>query len=335
MRIAIVGGIPNPIGGVTTFISRLISTEKSIKFLFDLYPSKTKRLPRTYSDSYICSRYKALTLAKLFLFCTRARVDVVHFNFSSPRSFLLLLFLPKRSSVKWYITLHHGDLGQPISFTRILVARKLDGFLSLNPRQEAWYKKSFPRVTVINSSSYVKPSPPLPSTFISSEIASLKANYKRLFVCSGYPKEIYNHLLTIELMSFFPNDVLVCCLYGTGELDEAIVNASQCHNNVFIVRSLSEDDFNFTLLSADLYLRLNTEDSFGIAVADAINFETLCVCTDVCPRYPGAFLVSLPLSLEDVASAINSALKGQGLITKTIISEFNYDFLMLETKKAQ
>ena len=49
----IIGGIPNPIGGVTTFLSRLIKAySQYVVMLLDLYPSEDKKIPKNFSGHY-------------------------------------------------------------------------------------------------------------------------------------------------------------------------------------------------------------------------------------------------------------------------------------------
>lgn len=67
-KIAVVGGLPEPIGGITTFIKRLIKKEKCVHWLFDLYPSKSKSVPKEFLGNYICHKQKTITLVRLFFF---------------------------------------------------------------------------------------------------------------------------------------------------------------------------------------------------------------------------------------------------------------------------
>ena len=46
-KIIIVGGIPNPIGGVTSFIYRL-ADRNMVDCVIDIYPSSIKRVPDNY-----------------------------------------------------------------------------------------------------------------------------------------------------------------------------------------------------------------------------------------------------------------------------------------------
>lgn len=307
-KVAVVGGIPDPIGGVTTFIRRVIIRERAVRWLFDLYPSASKRLPVEYGGEYYCSRRKLLTILRLWFFCLSGRADVIHFNFSTPRSLILLLLLPKRGT-RWALTLHHGDLGDEVKpWVKWVLSSRVDFILALNERHSNWYSGVVSIDKIIQSSSYVPPQQPKPSIEVSTMVSDLKSKFKNIFVCSGFPARIYNHLLAIELMREHKDSVLVCCLYGCGPLRNEIKKSAGLVGNAIVVESLNEDDFNYLLSRSDLYLRLNTEDSFGIAVADAVNFGVKVVATKVCKRYPGAVLISDLPTLDEVGEAVSSIL---------------------------
>jgi len=327
--IAVVGGIPNPIGGVTTFVRRVISRERAVRWVFDLYPSGKKQLPNEYDGKYYCSKSKFLTVARLWFFCLAGRCDIVHFNFSTPRSLILLMFLPKRR-MKWALTLHHGDLGLKVkTWAKWVLSTRVDYALALNERQREWYLRSIPSGRITISSPYVRPSTPHPTLDFYKEIHRLKSKHSKIFVCSGYPTKIYNHSIAIDLMKNRPRDLLVCCLYGVGGQMGAIRKQASENGNVIIFDLLDEENFNFLLAESDVYLRLNSEDSFGIAVADSLNLGSKCISTDVCPRYQGSVLIPIPKNSEEIECAIND-LFSNGLefrVSTVKIIDFTYSNL--------
>ncbi|UZE07938.1 glycosyltransferase [Pseudomonas corrugata] len=304
-EIVVVGGLPSPIGGVTTFISRLVRVDNSVGVLFDLYPSRNKQLPEDYVGDYIYSKFKFITLLKLFLFSAVRREINVHFNFSTPRSLILLKWLPKRRST-WALTLHHGDLGEAAPWMVDVFKKKVDVALPLNLTQERWYSNLNAK-KIVCSSSYLPASKPRCDYELQAEIGNYKARYERILVCSGYPTKIYNHEKAFQLMSKRPKDLLICCIYGPGELRNRL-KAMAHGQNIVVKDSLSEERFNYLLNASDLYIRLNSEDSFGIAVADAINFGVRVVATDVCIRYPGAVTVSSEVQISDLNNIVQRTL---------------------------
>ena len=51
MKRIVVGGIPNPIGGVTSFISRLVDNNL-VSEIIDIYPSSNKSLSRYFTGEF-------------------------------------------------------------------------------------------------------------------------------------------------------------------------------------------------------------------------------------------------------------------------------------------
>lgn len=324
--IAIVGGIPHPIGGVTTFIRRVIRCSPNVSVLFDLYPSVKKNIPTEFFGNYICNKRKLLTILSLFKFCLFGRDDVIHFNFSTPKSLLLLLFLPKKDSI-WLLTLHHGELKfDRHKFIKKLALKKINFALSLNLKQRTWYETCLASKQIIDSTSYVQPSKPLPDLKFIERTKKIRDAGEKILICSGYPNDIYNLVMIVKMMAIRPNDVLVCCLYGVGPLLSEIRQLAKNLNNVYLFESLSEDEFNYLLYSSDLYLRINTLDSFGISVADAVHMGIGCISTNVCPRYPGTWLISPPKDMYQINQYIDSFFGSKDNMKLSVdsFSEFSY-----------
>ena len=309
----VVGGIPNPIGGVTTFIKRLVQTEGSISHLVDLYPSKGKVVPAEYSGVYVYSERKMISLLRLALLCIRGK-GRFFFNFSTPKSLLLLLLLPKRNS-RWFVMLHHGNLnaGKYGAVARWVLSRKVDVVLAMNARQVSWYEQFVEKEKIKIASSYVPPGPSAGLTApeeLKVTIHNIRSKFDNLFVCSGYPTSIYRHLLAIDLMRLRKADFLFCCLYGEGEEVSEIRQLASTMDNVMVFERLGEDQFNFILRSSDLYLRLNLEDSLGVAVGDAVNFGVKCLATNVCKRYKGAALLEPSVAVDTLNNVVDDVLSG-------------------------
>ena len=308
----VVGGIPNPIGGITTFIKRLVQTERSISHLVDLYPSKGKVVPAEYSGVYVYSERKIKSLLRLALLCIRGE-GRFFFNFSTPKSLLLLLLLPKRNS-KWFVMLHHGNLnaGKYGAVARWVLSRKVDVVLAMNARQVSWYEQFVEKEKIKIASSYVPPAPGaglIAPEELKVTVHNIRSKFNNLFVCSGYPTSIYRHLLAIDLMRLRKSDFLFCCLYGDGEEVNEIRQLASMMDNVMIFEMLGEDEFNFVLRSSDLYIRLNLEDSLGVAVGDAVNFGVKCLATNVCKRYKGAALVEVDMAVDVLDAFVDKVLK--------------------------
>lgn len=326
-RVAVVGGIPNPIGGVTTFIKRLVRVEKSVSHLFDLYPSESKNIPYEYSGKYYCDSFKFITIFRLFCFCLLWR-DVIHFNFSTPKSLVLLALLPK-FKCKWIIMLHHGDLGRVNPILKNILLRKIDVALALNKKQKNWYSEIMQDSKIKITTSYVKPLVPNKKVPISVDLDFIRTRYKKILVCSGYPTSIYNHLLALDLMIRRSEDYLFICLYGQGDLYQEIIDKASALKNVHILEFMPEDEFNYLLYNCDLYLRLNSEDSFGVAVADAVRFGTHCLATNVCQRYQGAFIINLPRDVDELSNSVDAVLMNKPCLKVQMLISKEFDYKSL------
>lgn len=324
--IAVVGGIPEPVGGVTTFLSRLIQADQRVEALYDLYPSQNKKLPTNYSGEYIYFHSKWMTLAKLWIDCFFSKRRIFHFNFSTPRALSLLFFLPKFKS-KWIVTLHHGNLNSSMSWVeRRVLTRKIDFACYLGKRQAEWYGKYIGEEKMIASSSYVPAVLCEPEVEVKRNIENLRERFSTIYVCSGYPRKLYNHEMAVEFIVTQPNAALICCIYGDGSEKERLKELSLKVGNFILFDSLLEGDFNYILASSDFYLRLNSEDSFGIAVADAVNFGVTTIATNVCDRYAGAVLIDTPQSGDCLKQVIEDLARDPGAFQKSHGTQRKFEY---------
>ncbi|MFL1612658.1 glycosyltransferase [Acinetobacter baumannii] len=282
----IIGGIPNPIGGVTTFLSRLIKAySQYIVMLLDLYPSEDKRIPKNFSGHYKLAKNKIIAIFLVFLAQLKYRNKNFFFNFSSGNSLVFFIFLPKINN-EWSLMLHHGHLTSRLpKFLLKFILNKFDTIYTLSARQADFYKSINPQYSLISESSYV------PASLVDiDESEKLPLNIVtdsklKVVVGSGFPRALYQHHLLIELINKNQNAYLFLFLYGEGELKHQLLNLNHPRIKVFIDKE--EDIFNYYLSNADLYVRPTLEDSFGIACADAIEFGVPVIASDVCKRYSG------------------------------------------------
>lgn len=290
---AIIGGIPHPIGGVTTFILRLVSQEKKIADeVIDLYPDKNKmNLPGDIKHSI--APKGQLRFVWLFFKLLFGNYSLLHFNFSTSRSFQILKYLPKKKS-RWVLTLHNGK-----PFSKKSNQAKYEG--SLN---------KFDEILVLSESQkedYIELGVNLQKlTRVTSYIRPVKVNTERLKTCfnsffdkfskvvfvSGYPTKIYRHDWAIKLAKEFQDIGFCFCLYGSDSdsLKSTLETEIGNLDNGLLTGVLSAVDFQQVLFQSHLYIRPNSVDSFGIVVADAINLGVLTLASNVCDRFEGAHL---------------------------------------------
>lgn len=216
----IIGGIPNPIGGVTTFLSRLIKAySQYVVMLLDLYPSEDKKIPKNFSGHYKLAKNKIVAIFLVFLAQLKYRNKDFFFNFSSGNSLVFFIFLPKINN-EWSLMLHHGHLSSKLPrFIIKNILMRFDRIYALNQRQEEFYRGFKSDLNIIQETSYV------PATLVDIEkvekevlLDKINQGYK-ILVGSGFPRPLYQHHLLIDLVSRNENLFLFLFLYGEGELE--------------------------------------------------------------------------------------------------------------------
>lgn len=334
LKILVVGGIPNPIGGVTTFIYRLLENNIAIRAI-DIYPSCEKKIPKNFIGELVFCR-SFINFYSLFVFSKKIvdQIDSVHFNFSTPSSLPFLFLLPKRHCT-FYLMLHHGTLKSPYpKLINKLLLSKFDKIYSISEEQDNFYKKNIGNLKkVFRKKSYL----PVFKSSLNSQNNEIKKilgemkTLKEICIISGYCQKIYNHHWVIDLFSSIEQERgLLVFLYGS--FDEEYYNSlrskvNDLHRIKFFI-NIDQESFNFALSHADIYLRPNLKDSFGIAVADAVSFGVKVLASDVCDRYPGSYLFT-PSSYENfVDSYLNMTKNPSNISTskfKKDIFHFSYE----------
>lgn len=298
-NLVLVGTLPNPIGGVSSFCYRLCEKDQGsvIDELIDPYfdaEKVTLKSRITVTSKKGCYSNKWVWLFRALIKKNR---DVIHFNFSSSRALLFLAILPKRRN-KWLLTLHNGNLKLPSQWVLRRISRyslgKMDIIFSLCEKHNQYYKKNHVSCSKVRkTSSYIYQA--IEPQHLDSELLSkwrkCSRGYKRRYIASGYPVKIYNHLETLKIFKGRPECFLTMCLYGPDA--EGLLKELLKYNqepNIYIYTDMNQTTFNQILSESDVYLRPNEVDSFGIVVADAINMGLTVIASDACERYSGALV---------------------------------------------
>lgn len=329
--ITVIGGIPQPIGGVTTFIGRLAS-HNMISEIIDIYPSTHKKSPPHYVGKCLFLKGKLNLLWHFWLFRSPPphANGWVHFNFSTMKGALIALLLPKKNE-RWCITLHHGTIKSVISpaLTRFAL-RRFDKIYSLGNQNKFYYSLNIEPRKLIATTSYLPPiiSEP-PASAKHREICAFLTG-KHSYICSGYPEDYYNHTWCINYVRNNSNSVLAIFLYGQGQQEAEIQKAAADCDRVKIFYDVDEDTFNYALRLCTAYLRPTSRDSFGIAVADAVELGTVAIASNVCRRHPGAYEadISTYLKFESLLTSFekNGEISG-GKKSNYPIRKFSYESL--------
>jgi glycosyltransferase involved in cell wall biosynthesis len=301
----IIGGTPEPIGGVTTMVYRLCHYfSEDIAVLYDLYPRSIKWAPGSVSHE-VRPVGKFRTLVWLWRRRERIATSKVYFHFSRTRGLLLLAVLRKRRGTMWIVTLHHGELEAPANpgrfFQRLLtriVAPKIDRFGVIGEKQDKFYEScgigANRRIAITPYLPYVDPPaehrPDLGA--LRERLLSFKGD-RDLIAASGYATALYRHDWVVNYLNTTKHDVCVAiCLYGPNRSEMVRRLNEMCTrpDRLLLFEGLSPDEFQEVLKRSTLYVRPTETDSFGIAVAEALALGKTVVASDACPRPDGAFL---------------------------------------------
>jgi hypothetical protein len=328
--IILVGGFPKPIGGVTTFVRRLAATDQRIEEVVDMFFGKEKERPASYSGKYHALNSKWRGFGYLFFkILLLWRNKYVHFNFSNLTSLAFFLFLPKVST-KWILMLHNGVFENrlPDFLVRHLL-RRFDCIVCMSDAQyDDYCLHGVPDSKIIRASSYIPPVCSKPDKVFQLDIDSYFSR-KPTFIASGYPARFYNLEWCMRFVASRTEYQLALFVYGDGPEKIEIQNQQFKCENVRVYWDQKEDNFNYALSRAACYLRPTMIDSFGIAVADSVNYGVPVLASDVCPRYQGAetFSITTYESFENaLVDLLDDKRGGVGAASAPIVP-FSYDLI--------
>lgn len=321
-RIVVFGALPPPIGGVTTFLSRLIEANYSrVEIFYDFSGEagdKASKKVRVISGSRLVRLLKVSLLIIWHGLRRKAFLNV------SRISGALLATPAVLFGVRPTIMFHHGDLAEEF-VTMPLVVRKIVRFtlgrsrlmLVSEPqyRDIKWLMRA--NADVVVTKSYIMPR---------NDLEELPK--ENTFVTSGVCKRFNRFDLLISAMEDYPDYKLKIFIYGHGESSyiEEISRLARSKDNITIVADSSERDFNDALREAFCYVRVADRDSMGIAVRDALMFKCICIATDVCPR-PSQCLLYAPSDLEGLKCQMLKAINMDARSTDLAPDEFEWSLI--------
>lgn len=301
-RLVLIGPLPPPHGGVSTFLERLaLAAPRAIRIILD---TGTGEDPRHRDLDIEVRQLPAGPVAAWLALREHMRDvrddDVVVLNVSHPQG--ILRYLPVLTADRHAaVVLHHGTpsaraglLGKAVELlTERLFRHSVDLVVCLTDSQAEFVRESYgvPEGSIRYSSSYVPVDMVLDDRL---PPPSRPANIR--VVASGEPRT-YHHfdeLLEVWRESGFGDQAeLVICLYGPEnvELESTLDAMASETSSVTVHRELDAWGFLEVLRAGDVYVRNASIDAFGIAVADAIRLGLEVVATDVCERYPGCRLI--------------------------------------------
>ncbi|HCH6133934.1 TPA: glycosyltransferase [Vibrio parahaemolyticus] len=331
-KIQIVGAIPDPIGGVSTFIYRLsymLSKTDINHSIIDLYPSDKKlKIP---SRMYVAPRkflFSRVSFLKRKI--SKSPDNIVFYNFSSIKSLFIFVFIKKHEE-HWVLMLHNGDLHFSKKMTILwkyiyrLIVKKIDKVLYISERQRDFYLKELKldSDTLESVKSYIPA-----SVVCEKEETELCKGLKNIILANGYIKSLYNFEFLIKLARKYQDYNIVIVTYGEAEpgYHDYIMNLCDGLDNIHFLEQVSPVAFVSLLSRSCLYARPNHIDSFGIAVADAISLGVPVVASNVCERTRGAIIFD-PNDFDDFLVAFEKALCRESTKAVTSIANVQKEFI--------
>ena len=215
--VTIIGGLPKPIGGVTTFVRRLVCSEpRRFAAIVDFYSVPDKDIPPVFLGDYYA--FSKIGFFVRFCFFSAWRNRNCFFNFS--RTFSLLFFLLwRKGEGECRLLLHHGDLQSRLpKFVLCKIFRKFDVIYYLNESQKQFYDEVGVGLNLVETKSYVPPRLLAPIDEVVELVSNFRSRYEFVYVCSGFPRDYYNLRWCIEAVSAYSDSCLLVFLYGDGEL---------------------------------------------------------------------------------------------------------------------
>lgn len=335
MKIYIVGGFPSPVGGVTNFLYRFsLHFNKHVQAVFDLYPSDDKKIVDGV-EYFLRPGSRMRSLFWLISHISKIKSGTIYFNFSSPKALIILTLLPKRKTVKWALTLHHGELeeswlGIPIFFrwASKFALLRIDRVGALGSRQRCFFDTlGVSNSRLYNISSY------LPFVEVGSvnddevenSIGKYKEQFSKIVVASGYPTALYRHDWVLDYFrdtAITRGAGLVLCLYGgdsEGLLAEYRERTSKMENVIYF-EGLSPNFFHKVLAGSDVYVRPTLKDSYGVAVAEAIDLGLTVIASNACERANGAYTFDR-FDKRQFFELLDDALAGRIVSQNTILND--------------
>lgn len=314
----IFGTVPEPVGGVSVFLQRLIqSGQVTIAGLLDPYFGSGKvtlAIPhwRPKKRGYF---HRLLTMMKLFYL----RDQKLFINGSRADSVLMLHpFLLFRSAEK-SLLLHHGDLHRSIKSSCIkslLVKCVLRGYAQifcLSENQRQFYISSGvdeTRLILVNSYigvSAVQSASGMTDKSAQPDYENMSAQAReaidwvshtksKVIIGSGYAEAFYNHEWVLDSLqqdnhSIFRDARYILCCYGPEtEYLQHLRNRFSTVSNAKLCFGLLPEEFNAVLSRSSIYVRPTSIDSFGIAIHDALAWGLQVIASDACERPAGTLV---------------------------------------------
>ena len=294
----IVGPYPPPYGGVSVHIARMLPFLKSSKISYILYDQYSTNL----DSKKIIATNKSMAWWLGYLF--RSKPKVIHIHQFSFFIFIYAFILSLSSKSKVIVSVHNenilnkGNLYKFFATFFVKVSRRCDYIIVSEKVFSALQSKHCINIRYLPA--YVPPSN-VEHKKLPSENAKPIVLFNAWKLNNSLSK-VYGFDLLAKLAVHF-RDYNFYCFVGD-EVSAKFVDDYVSENKISNINSIACENLIDYLSCADLFLRLNREDAYGVSVKEALDLGVSVIASDVCTRAKGARLFSSG-SVQSLIHTIN------------------------------
>lgn len=300
-QLLIIGGYPPPYGGVTVHIKRFHEyCQKNDVRLTILTQFGTANHPDVIS-------LRGNKLRKLFHLIRLARSfngKIIHVHSSRLNNLIWggwLIHWFGKSKIR-VLSNHSGNfkIGTSKSIRNVLINKFIKKFhfiVCMNENQQHMFNKILEiplnRLPIIPS--YI---PMVNTSFSGSKktqllIEKVQRKVRYLIVTTGYLEKYYGYDLLIEAVNELEMDIGVLFIFYTTsdkQYQRDLLPKINGNSNMWYLENIPSNDMLYLVKEADVLVRANSADTYGMVIGDAMQLGTPAVASDVCPRHPGTIL---------------------------------------------
>lgn len=284
--LAIIGPYPPPYGGVSVHIQRIAKILKSHNLsyiVYDQYGTEDK-------SNHVLPTEKKISW--WFSFLLQKSSKIVHFHQFSFLVFIYAFFYSFLHDAKIYITIHNEDILNHsfwkrwfavflLKYTRnctvIVVSKKLHSLLSKTRV-----------IRIYHIPAYVPPVVTSPKFLDGQKNSNKKAFFFNAWRLNDSESTIYGFDLLLKLANEYNNANFYCFVSDPKSAD--FVNRKSKSLNLSNIKTIVGESLVDYLHEADLFLRLNREDAYGVSIKESLDLGVPVIASDACTRPLGAVL---------------------------------------------
>jgi glycogen synthase len=335
-NILIIGGYPPPYGGITIHIKRLFEFCKRINVKIRIVSQFS--CSNKDENVVVLTGTKIIKLIKLIFIIFAFKGKVIHYHTAMFQNFiyggLLLLFFSHRK--KTIITIHSDLYEIPLKKSikyrlHKYIFKKIDIIIALSEKQKLLLKneyniqdsKFFVIPSYINNSNLILNA----SDIIKSTVKKDKSEKSFIITSSGYMDKIYGYDLLLQAVKEMDEIKIYILTYNLIDKAYKKIFLDKIKNikNVKYYENLSNDDFLYIIKNSDIFIRPSFADTYGMVIADAINFGVPAIASNVCERYNGTILFEVG-NADDLKEKILDIKSNYKIKKKCIEEHINYDY---------